>query len=127
MTRPTRREFERWCVTTVVSFGMNLGLTVVFTEYVGFPAPASFAIALAFVLVGNFLAVRYFIYEIDHLPLGTQAVRFGLLTAAFRLAEWSLFTAIHSLGALDYRLLLVIILASSSLTKFVTYRQWLSR
>jgi hypothetical protein len=125
--RRTWGQVSRWGALSAFSFCANLGLTVFFKEIVGFPPPAAFASAVALVLVSNFLALRYFVFQIDHVPAGRQALRFAGLTLGFRITEWIVFSTIHYLFEPDYRLLVVCVLSVSSAVKFFTYRGVLSR
>ncbi len=116
-------ELIRWGVLSAVSFGVNLGLTIFLRERIGIAAPTAFAVALLLVVVANFLGLKYFVLAIADGPVWEQASRFLSLTLFFRSGEWALFAILHSLGAADYRVLLVAVLAVSSLTKFTFYRE----
>lgn len=117
----------RWGWLSAFSFLANLGLTILFREVVGLSPPLAFGIALVAVLLANFFALRYLVFDIAHLPLGEQARKFGLLTAAFRAVEWAAFSVIHLATAADYRLLVIAVLLGSSVVKFFIYRRVLSR
>lgn len=123
----TRGELTRWVLVSAGSFLANLGITIVCTEWLGFPAFVSFAVALVVVQAGNFLAIRYVIFPGDNLPIRQQAYRYVGLALGFRATEWIVFSALHLTSGIDYRGLVVAVLAGSSLVKFVAYRRWLLR
>ena len=124
--KKTAAEGTRWAGLSLFSFFANLGLTILCKEILGFSAPGAFAAALGVVLIANFFALRYLVFDIRHVPIGGQARSFGLLTMGFRVGEWIVFSLIHFSSGVDYRVLVVLVLFVSSLIKFLTYRRVLS-
>ena len=53
----------RWAQLSCASFVINFGLTVVLHEWGHMSEEAAFAMALAVVLVMNFLLMRWYVYE----------------------------------------------------------------
>ena len=111
---------------SALSFIANLGITIGLTEFLAVHPTASFAASQFVLLLVNFFAVRHVIFEVAHLPVRPQAVRFILLTSGFRFAEWTVFALLNHVGAADYRLLVALVLMFSSAVKFLAYRRVLA-
>ena len=112
----------RFLQLSCASFVINFGFTLVLHEWGRMPEEAAFAIALAVVLVMNFVVMRWYIYET---PGGTIWQQFGLYlgsACAFRAAEYGAFLVWHTWCGGDYRLAVVSITAVSAGLKFLYYR-----
>jgi hypothetical protein len=89
MLKALFRFFQLSCVSFVTSFGLTLALH----EWGQLPEEAAFAVALAVVLILNFVGMRWYIYEAQS---GTILQQFGLYLCsawAFRGADTALFSS----------------------------------
>lgn len=118
MPKALFRFFQLSCVSFVTSFGLTLALH----EWGQVPEEAAFAVALAVVLILNFVGMRWYIYEAQS---GTILQQFGLYLCsawAFRAAEYGAFLVWHTWWGSDYRVAVVGITAISAGLKFFYYR-----
>lgn len=118
MLKALFRFFQLSCVSFVTSFGLTLALH----EWGQVPEEAAFAVALAVVLILNFVGMRWYIYEAQS---GTILQQFGLYLCsalAFRAAEYGAFLVWHTWWGSDYRVAVVGITAISAGLKFFYYR-----
>jgi putative flippase GtrA len=112
----------RWAQLSCISFVINFGLTVVLHEWGQMSEEAAFAVALAVVLVMNFLLMRWYVYETK---AGAIWQQFGLYLCSaivFRATEYGAFLLWHTWYGSDYRLVVVGISVISSGVKFFYYR-----
>jgi GtrA-like protein len=118
MLKALFRFFQLSCVSFVTSFGLTLALH----EWGQVPEEAAFAVALAVVLILNFVGMRWYIYEAQS---GTIWHQFGLYLCSaivFRATEYGAFLLWHTWYGSDYRLAVVGISVISLGVKFFYYR-----
>lgn len=122
---PIRRVFNarllRFGVQTVVSFGLNVGITVGLHELMGVRESVAFAVALAVVFVVNFLSLRYFVYRAADGHGGKQLTMFAVSTLVFRGGEWVAFYVIHDVFAAPPYPTLIGVLFASFVVKYFYY------
>jgi putative flippase GtrA len=112
----------RFVQLSCVSFVVNFGLTFVLHEWAQMSEEAAFAMALAVVLLMNFLLMRWYVYETK---VGAVWQQFGLYLGSacvFRAAEYGAFLLWHTWYGSDYRLAVVGITVISAGMKFFYYR-----
>jgi hypothetical protein len=120
----------RFCQLSCASFVTNFGLTLALHEWGQVSEEAAFAMALAVVLVMNFLVMRWYIYEAQ---TGSIWQQFGLYlgsACAFRATEYGAFLVWHTWYGSDYRLTVIGIMVISAVLKFLYYWvlfEWRSR
>ena len=115
------KELFRWAQLTCASFVINFGLTVVLHEWGQMSEEAAFAMALAVVLVMNFLLMRWYVYETK---AGAIWQQFGLYLCSaivFRATEYGAFLLWHTWHGTDYRIAVVGISVISFGVKFFYY------
>ena len=61
---------------SVLSAGINIGVTVILHEVVGLSEEFSFAVAIGTTMTINFLACRYLIFDAGDEPIIPQALKF---------------------------------------------------
>ena len=119
MLKALFRFFQLSCASFVTNFGLTLALH----EWGQVSEEAAFPMALAVVLVLNFVVMRWYIYE--EAQAGTIWQQFGLYlcsACAFRAAEYGAFLVWHTWWGSDYRLAVVGITVISAGVKFFYYR-----
>jgi putative flippase GtrA len=125
-----RRALFRFVQVSCVSFLINFGLTLALHEWGQLPEEGAFAVALAVVLILNFVCMRWYIYEGQS---GTILQQFGLYLCsawAFRAAEYGAFLVWHTWWGSDYRVAVVGIMIISAGVKFFYNRllfEWRGR
>jgi putative flippase GtrA len=113
----------RFGLLSVFSFSLNLGLTLLLHEVLGVRKEVAFGAALATLLVLNFLALRYLVYQPQRPGPWLRQIAFYLPSAfGFRGGEWVAFVLFQRLTTIDYRLVIVLVLGCSMLAKFFFYR-----
>jgi hypothetical protein len=117
-----RKALFRFFQLSCVSFVTHLGLTVGLHEWGRLPEEAAFALALAAVLVLNFLGMRWYVYETQAGALWPQCGRYLCSACGFRAAEYGAFVLWHTWYGSEYRLTVVSILVMSAALKFFYYR-----
>ena len=105
------------------AFALNLGITVTGHEIVGLPADLAFAIALVTVFFVNFYGFRRFVYRKCG-PARRQMLRFLIALIPLRAIEFAAFVALHQLAGIDYVVATILVLATSAIAKFITFRLW---
>jgi putative flippase GtrA len=111
----------RFVVLSGISFSINLGLTSGLHELAKVKEEIAFAVALAVVLVTNFIGMRYFVYTGRQGNVIKQFVSFLLSSSGFRGLEYVLFLVLHTWLGLAYRLAIIATLATTFVTKFFFY------
>ncbi|MFC1572480.1 GtrA family protein [Candidatus Eisenbacteria bacterium] len=120
-TRDTTWRFFRFCVLTVISFSINLGLTALLHEVFAIDERVSFAIALVVVFVVNFLMQRYYVYRAAGGSARRQLVLYLLSSLGFRGSEYLAFLLVHSVLGVHYLISVVGVLGVSFMAKFFFY------
>ncbi len=116
-------EMMRFGLLGGLSFAINVGLTVFLKEVLGATAELAFALALATVLVVNFMTCRYLVFE--GASQGDRRRQLPLFVASslvIRSLEYATFLIVHSVLGVHYLVAIVGILAVSVLMKFVFFR-----
>jgi putative flippase GtrA len=106
---------------SLLSFTVNLGLSALLHERLGWSEELAFLIAIAIVLLMNFLACRYLIFDAREGDIRQQAVRFLLSALGFRGAEYGCFLLIHSWLGVQYLVAITGILGVSFGAKFLFF------
>ena len=117
----------RFGTLSVASFSFNLGLTILLHEWIGLTTTISFALAVIFVYVFNFLAMRFYVFpaNADSGPsVVKQATAFLLTSAAFRGWDYGLFLLMHVVFGLYYIATIVIVSGLSFVLKYFFYKRW---
>jgi len=115
------RPLARFLAATALLFATNLGLTVLLHELLGLSERLAFAIALATAFGLGFLLMRHFIYRAASGSLTRQFLLYAPSAAAFRGAEYLTFLLLSTFTSLDYRLLVVLVLGTTFISKFFYY------
>lgn len=125
--RTLLRPVALMAVMSGVSFVVNLGLTHGLHEVLGASAELAFLISLATVMVMNFLACRYFIFDAREGDFRGQAVRFLMSALLFRGVEYLAFLVIHTWLGVHYLLAIAGVLGASFVTKFLFFGRFVFR
>lgn len=112
----------RFLFVSGFSFCLTFGITLFVREVLGQSEQRAFGSAITSALVINFLFLRYFIYGRSQAPLLPQLGIYLVSASVFRLGEYLLFEACLRLIGLDYRVSTIVVLASSTVLKFLYYR-----
>ncbi|WP_269524302.1 GtrA family protein [Coraliomargarita parva] len=112
-----------------ISFILNVGITSLLTERFGVAPRVSFATTLVSIFVINFLLTRYWVFSdrVANTSAAKQFLHCMLVSAAFRLAEWSAFAILEAWTDIHYIFLIVGILIVSFLTKSLVYDRFVFR
>ncbi len=105
-----------------ISFVLNLGLTIVLHEVIGWAEEAAYATSLGVVLVVNFILCRTFVFNAAAGSLRRQALGYLGGTIIFRSLEYVCFLGIHSGFDVDYRLTVIAVSVVAMVVKFFVYR-----
>lgn len=95
--KPTLMKGARMAMMSVVSFVVNLGIFALVSRYTPWPPEVAAVIAIAIVMVMNFGACRYWIFDARSGDMGRQMLGFGMATIGFRSAELGAFSLIYRL------------------------------
>ena len=106
-----------------LAFALNLTITITGHEVLGLPADVAFGAALVPVVFVNFYGFRRFVYR-TRAPARRQMLRFLAALIPLRAAEFLAFLALHQLAGIDYVAATVLVLATSAIAKFITFRVW---
>ncbi len=117
----------RFVFMAALGFSINFSLTVLLHEKAGFPEQVSFACGLLTVFVFNFIVFRKFVFKASRGDKRKQLKRFFWTSVIFRSSEWGVFSLVVTLSEVDYRVVVIAILALSMLSKFVIYRVFVFR
>lgn len=121
--RRVLHRYARLGIIAVGSFSLNLGLTIGLTEGLQLAPQVSFAVVLALVFAGNFLATRYWVFRdrINESNGWAHFIKCILVSAAFRGLEWLAFYWLLGVIDIHYTLALVGVLVVSFLAKSLVY------
>jgi putative flippase GtrA len=120
--RSTLSSALRFAVLSGASGVTNLGLTAFFHELAGLPEELSYALALACVIVQNFLGMRWFVYGGSTVPWRRQLVQFLASTAGFRGLEYLAFLLMVGPLRVHYLLAAGVNMVTFTIAKYVFYR-----
>jgi putative flippase GtrA len=113
--------FPKYAGVGVLSFATNLSITAMLHELLGVPAELAFAAALATVIALNYILARRFIYSSSG-PVLTELSRFLGATAGFRIMEYVMFLAFHSLLGINYLVSIMLLTSISFVSKYFAYK-----
>lgn len=108
---------SRMAMMSVISYGVNIGLFALFAKIVGLPPELSAVVTVIVIMVINFSACKYWIFEVRNGSIRQQFARFAVLTLVFRGAELGMFFLIYRLTNLDELLVYPMVLAISFFAK----------
>ena len=115
------RSAIRFLHASILSFMINIGLTVLLHEAWHAPEELAFAIALMVVHLVNFIALRYYVYDSKGAHAGKQFIIYSGSALRFRGAEYLAFLALHSWFSFDYRAVVLGIIITSAMLKYFWY------
>ncbi len=117
------RDFIRRLVAfgsmSVLSLGVNLGVTVLLHEVLHASEELSYAIALIVVFTMNFMLSRHVVFRSTSGDSIRQATLFGISTLSFRGLEYVLFLLLHTVMDLWYVGVIVGVSIPMTLVKFL--------
>lgn len=105
------------------AFALNIAITATAHELVGLPATIAFGLALVTVFFVSFFGFRRFVYRASGSPR-RQMLRFLAVFVPFRAAEYGAFLLLVPVAGMDYLVATVLVLATSAIAKFFTFRHW---
>lgn len=113
---------------SVVSFAINLGLTITLHEWVGLATTLSFAITILFLYFFNFGAMRLYVFPVraqrGH-SVVKQATCFLISSAAFRALDYAAFLVLHLVFGFYYIATIIIVSGISFIVKYFFYNRWI--
>jgi putative flippase GtrA len=112
----------RYLLLSGLSFGGNLGLTVLLHEWIGLSSLVAVPIAMVFVTLLNFVTLKLFIFNHGEQGWAKQLGGFVASIAAFRVTEYAAFVVIHGLLGTPYVIAYASILTASAVCKFLFLR-----
>jgi putative flippase GtrA len=112
----------RYIAAGLLSFCANIMFTVLFVEFMAIRIWIASAISFSIVLLINFFIARSFVFRAIEGRVMLQAVRYLLLNATMRAAEYALFLMFLGIFASHYTFCLVLALSTSNIFKFLAYR-----
>ena len=112
----------RFALLGAVSFAANLGLTYYFVDVLRLRPEMGFPASLASVLLLNFAANRWFVFEATEQSLGGQFLTFLVSSLLFRICEYGLFLLVFSLIGFGYLPIVATILVTSFCLKFIIFK-----
>jgi len=121
LTQRNLRQVLRYAVVSGLSAAITLGVPIVLHEAAGLGEEAAVAIALAAAFVVNFALFRAYVFATEG-GMADQLVRFALVRLAMRGGEYVFFLLLHTLFGLYYVLALLVVLAVSTVVKFLVDR-----
>jgi len=117
----TRQSFFRFCVMTVIAFGIHVGVSALLHE--GFHVAEELAVAVALITVftGNYFLQRYYVYQAREGDPRRQLLLYFLSSLGFRGAEYLSFLLVHSVIGVQYLAAYIGVLLVSFMIKFFYY------
>lgn len=112
----------RFAGATAASASLSFLLPLALHELAGLPERLSVAIAFAVAYAANFLMLRRMVFA-SSADWRRDLALYALVNAAFRLAEFGLFSALRSWNLLPYAAALLVVLGLSTMVKFFAYRR----
>ncbi|MFK7767650.1 MAG: GtrA family protein [Mariniblastus sp.] len=112
---------------SILSFALNLGLTVGLHEWLQFTTTIAFAISIVIVYLFNFVGMRLYVFpqRAESGPsVVKQATAFLITSAAFRVLDYGAFLLFNVVFGLYYVVAIVIVSGISFVLKFFFYRRW---
>jgi putative flippase GtrA len=106
----------------VISFVVNLGVTIGLHEGIGTRPELAYGVALITVFLMNFIFFRYYVFVQEHpSPIGQQFLIYAGSAIGFRLMEYASFFIIHSLFGLYYVTTVILVQGVAFIVKFFFY------
>jgi len=112
----------RFIVSSALSFCFNIGITIFLCERLNLTERNAFGCSLLMVFIINFLLMKFFTFRAKSAPLSKQLISYTGVAIGFRFSEYFLFRIFHSILSFDYRIVVLIVLSTSTVVKFFTYR-----
>lgn len=113
--------FVRYGCTSGLSFVVTFGTAFLAHDVVGLPSSTAGGIALLIALCLNFFMTRLVVFRKSG-AWGRSAVRFLLVSVAFRAAEYFGYLLLLENLRLHYLVALLVVTLTSQVLKYVTYR-----
>jgi putative flippase GtrA len=117
----------RYALVAGFSFVWIMSVSALTVELVGLPERLGVAIALLTALIANFTLLRVFVFPGQTAHLGAQFAATAVTSFSFRAAEYGLFLLLVGPGGLHYLLATAVAVLTSSLGKFLVYRNLIFR
>ncbi len=117
----TSRSAVRFLLASILSFVINIGLTILLHEVWHAPEEMAFAVALAVVHLVNFVTLRFYVYDGQATRAAKQFMIYSGSAIGFRGAEYVAFLVLHSWLRFDYRVVMTGIIMASATLKFFWY------
>lgn len=132
MSPPMQKLFgriHRLGVVAIISFALNVLLTVLLTEILNNSPQISFAIALGFIFLLNFFSTRYWVFKdrVNESNGVAQFLKCITVSMSFRFIEWVAFYVLLDKLSFHYIAVLVGVLCISFLTKSLIYDRFVFR
>jgi putative flippase GtrA len=121
--------FRRLGIVAVISFILNVALTVFLTETIGISPEYSFGIVLGLIFLINFFSTRYWVFK-DRVNASngwSQFVKCIAVSMTFRLLEWVAFYLLLERLHLHYVVAMIGVLCISFMTKALIYDRYVFR
>ena len=118
----TSRSASRFLQASILSFVLNIGLTMLLHEVWHASEELAFAIALVVVYLVNFVALRYYVYGSKGAHARKQFIIYSGSAIGFRGTEYIAFLVFHSLLQFNYRAVVIGILIASFSLKYFWHR-----
>lgn len=115
------RQLFRFALSTAISASLTVGLPILLHEGLGMDERPAVAIAFVAALMVNFVVMRHFVFAARG-SAREDMVRYVVTNTGFRLAEYAAFALLFTVLRLGYIVALLIVLGTSTVLKFVTYR-----
>jgi putative flippase GtrA len=115
------RALIRFALGGVLSSTIAVTTAAVLHEVVAVPERVAGACGFAAALVVNFFVLRHYVFAVAHVPARQQLPKFLATTGLLRAIEFLAFYVAHRHLHLNYLLLMIMILGSSFLLKFLIY------
>ena len=115
------RQLYRFGVSTGLSLTLSFALPVSLHEYFGVATKLAVGVGFITAYVMNFVLVRRFVFQSER-GWRSDIPRYVLTNGAFRITEYGAFLIVSGLSHVNYAICLFVILAVSSVLKFLSYR-----
>jgi len=113
---------------SILSFAINLGLTITLHEWFGLSTTLSFAMTILFLYVFNFVAMRFYVFPaitVGGPGVIKQATGFLISSAVFRAVDYGAFLFLHSVFGIYYIATIIIVTGISFIAKYFFYNRWI--
>jgi len=111
----------RFIVSSALSFCLNIGITIFLCERLKLSERNAFGCSLFIVFIINFFLMKFFTFRGNSASLSKQFISYTASAIGFRFSEYFLFRIFHSILNFDYRIVVLVVLSTSTVIKFFTY------